>query len=309
MNQHKKEFADTTEVRCYKNVEDGEKFAHLNALVSVGVGVRNGGRTLRYALDTIINQDYQNLEIIISDNDSADDTALIALEYQRRDSRIIYHRQPIFLTALENFRFVLDQAQGEYFMWAAHDDTRSLDYVSQLISGMSGDPECIIGFGDLYVSYSIESEGQITPYPFSTTGLSTCQRMRKAAHMCYHFYGLWRADALRSIRFHPCIWSPDRPIMVAAAYLGTFKYVPGPRFTYNVVPKSDLERTIYQDGKTSFNKYNGMLELIIATYKTSAEIGGVVIGLVAVWYVMEPHVLHLPNFIVRKLKKAIFTNT
>lgn len=273
-------------------------------LVSVGLPVRNGGQALRSALDSIISQDYKNIEIIISDNCSTDDTASIALEYQLRDSRIIYFRQTQFLSVAQNFRFVLDEAKGKYFIWAAHDDRRSADYVSKLLYAMKIDSEPILTFGDCYSTGSIEEEGCICPFDFDNTTLQPVQRMRKAiSPMCMHLYGLWKTKALQSIRFYPCIWAWDQPIMPAAAYLGKFKYVPGPKFIYLTVKKSHTERAAYQDGKLNFNKYSSMLELLIATYKTSAEVGGIRIGLLATLFVLQLHSRNLPGFISRKWYK------
>jgi glycosyltransferase involved in cell wall biosynthesis len=270
-------------------------------LVSVGLPVRNGGQSLRLALDSILCQEHKNLEIIISDNCSTDDTASIALEYKLRDSRIIYHRQSKFIPVVENFRFVLDEAQGKYFMWAAHDDRRSADYVIKLLHVMKLDAEPILTFGDYYSTDSIENEGFIAPFDFDNTNLRPLQRIRKAVNpMCAHLYGLWRTNVLQSIRFYPCIWAWDQPVMPAAAYLGKFKYVPGPKFIYLTVNKSHIERAAYQDGKVSFNKYLSMLELLLATYKTSEGVGGVMIGFVATLFVIQMHVRNLPGFIARK---------
>jgi hypothetical protein len=91
--------------------------------------------------------------------------------------------------------------------------------------------------------------------------------------------------------------------MPAAAYLGKFKYVPGPRFIYLTVEKSHVERAAYQDRKLSFNKYISMLELLLATYKTSAGVGGVMIGLTATLFVLKMHARNLPGFVSRKWRK------
>lgn len=307
MSHHDQEQARTPELSGSMPLYGDKKGLPPDGLVSIGVPVRNGGRTLRYALDSIVSQDYQNLEIIISDNDSTDDTAVIALEFQRRDTRIIYHRQSRFLTALENFRFVLDAAQGDYFMWAAHDDTRSPDYVSVLHRAMQRDPKPILSFGDLSYTDSIPGEWRETQYDFDNTNMRSLQRIRKAAHMsCAHFYGLWRTNALRRIRFYPCTWCPDVPIMVTAAYIGEFKYIPGPKFTCLAIPKDESRRAAYNDGSNTFNKYSSMFELIVATFKTSASAGGILVGMVAALFVTENHVRNLPGFVQRKLKRAIF---
>lgn len=277
-------------------------------LVSVGLPVRNGGQALRSALDSILHQDHKNLEIIISDNCSTDDTASIALEYQLSDDRIIYIRQSQFLSVAENFRFVLDQARGDYFIWAAHDDRRSTDYISKLLQAMKHDSKPVLTFGDCYSTGSIEEEGNIALFDFDNTDLDPVQRMRKAVNpMCMHLYGLWKTKILKSISFHPCIWAWDQPVMPAAAYLGTFKYVPGPKFIYLTVKKSHAERAAYQDGIINFNKYIRMIELLFATYKTSAGVGGMVIGVIAALFVLQMHARNLPGFISRKFRKIKFT--
>lgn len=98
-------------------------------LVSIGVPVYNGEVDIGLALDCLLSQTYANLEIIISDNASTDRTDEVCRQYAGRDRRIIYIRQPVNLGATENFAFVLNRARGEYFMWAAADDTRSSGFV------------------------------------------------------------------------------------------------------------------------------------------------------------------------------------
>ena len=91
-------------------------------LVSIGVPVFNGEKGLAKALDSLLEQDYDKLEIIISDNASTDRTEALCLEYAEKDQRIRYVRQTENIGGVYNFKFVLDEAVGEYFMWAAHDD-------------------------------------------------------------------------------------------------------------------------------------------------------------------------------------------
>lgn len=97
--------------------------------VSIGMPVFNGERSLRAALDSLLEQSFTDFEVIISDNASTDQTESICRDYAARDNRIRYVRQPTNIGVAANFKFVLDEAQGEYFMWAACDDTRSPDFV------------------------------------------------------------------------------------------------------------------------------------------------------------------------------------
>jgi glycosyltransferase involved in cell wall biosynthesis len=98
-------------------------------IVSIGMPVFNGEKTLRMALDSLLSQTYSNFERIISDNCSTDSTACICREYAEKDNRIRYFRQTSNVGGTENFKFVLEQSTAFYFMWAGSDDTRSLDFL------------------------------------------------------------------------------------------------------------------------------------------------------------------------------------
>src|SRR6476660_4045378 len=94
----------------------------MSQLVSIGVPVYNGENYLRQALESLLNQSHANIEVIISDNASTDETGRICEEFTKNDCRISYFHQSTNKSAIWNFNFVLRQARGEYFMWAAHDD-------------------------------------------------------------------------------------------------------------------------------------------------------------------------------------------
>jgi len=64
-------------------------------------------------------QGYQHIELIISDNASTDETQAICQAAAARDSRIKFLRQPKNRGMTENFREVLRQSVGEFFMWLA----------------------------------------------------------------------------------------------------------------------------------------------------------------------------------------------
>ena len=62
-------------------------------MVSIGIPVYNGEKYIREALDSVLAQTYQNIEVIISDNASTDRTQAICVDYSKRHPRINYFRQ------------------------------------------------------------------------------------------------------------------------------------------------------------------------------------------------------------------------
>ena len=97
--------------------------------VSIGMPVYNGEPFISEALDSLLDQTFTDFELIISDNASTDSTEAICRQYAAKDSRIRYVRQAENLGAPANFQFVLDQAVGKYFMWAAADDLQTPNYI------------------------------------------------------------------------------------------------------------------------------------------------------------------------------------
>jgi glycosyltransferase involved in cell wall biosynthesis len=116
--------------------------------VSIGMPVYNGAAYICEALDCLLAQTFTNFELIISDNASTDTTQTICEEYVRRDLRIRYVRQSVNQGALANFQFVLDQAQGKFFMWAAADDRWDANWIESIHVRIR-DEDQIAGFGEL----------------------------------------------------------------------------------------------------------------------------------------------------------------
>ncbi|MFM7886227.1 MAG: glycosyltransferase family 2 protein, partial [Pseudanabaena sp.] len=99
-------------------------------LVSVGIPTYNRPDGLKRTLDCITKQTYQNIEIIISDNHSNDPKVeKIVKEFQEKDKRITYFKQLENKGAVFNFAYLLKQAIGEYFMWAADDDEWEPEFI------------------------------------------------------------------------------------------------------------------------------------------------------------------------------------
>ncbi len=82
----------------------------------------NGQQFLAEQLESIINQTYRNLEIIIRDDGSSDSTLQIIADYARTDSRIRFQMNPHNLGINANFLTLLGDARGEYVAISDQDD-------------------------------------------------------------------------------------------------------------------------------------------------------------------------------------------
>lgn len=102
--------------------------------VFIGMPVYNGERFIARALDSLREQTYLNWSLLISDNSSADKTSQICNQYCAIDDRIKYIRQDVNIGAPGNFKYLLDKAESEYFMWASSDDTWHPDFLTSAVN-------------------------------------------------------------------------------------------------------------------------------------------------------------------------------
>jgi glycosyltransferase involved in cell wall biosynthesis len=97
-------------------------------LVTIGIPTYNRAQSyLREALESAITQTYPNIEIVVSDNGSTDDTEAVVRSYG--DSRIRYIKQRPPVVPNDNFNFCLQQARGAYFLLLHDDDMVDPDFI------------------------------------------------------------------------------------------------------------------------------------------------------------------------------------
>jgi len=124
---------------CYKQLKNNT----LTPKLSIGMPVYNGEEFIRKRLDNILSQTFSDFELIISD-DSTDSTPQICKEYAKKDSRIRYIHQEKKRGWIWNFNFLLQEAIGDYFVWAPIDDKWDESFIEKNIDVLDSD-EKIVG--------------------------------------------------------------------------------------------------------------------------------------------------------------------
>ena len=100
----------------------------MNPLVSVIIPVYNVEKYLRRCLNSVIDQEYKNIEIILVNDGSTDNSLEIAISYKEKDKRIkVFSQENQGLSAARNMG--LDKSHGEYITFIDSDDYVSKDYV------------------------------------------------------------------------------------------------------------------------------------------------------------------------------------
>ncbi|HFI0238029.1 TPA: glycosyltransferase family 2 protein [Streptococcus suis] len=101
-------------------------------LISVIVPIYNAENYLTQCLDSIIGQTYQNLEIILIDDASTDNSPTICQDYQARDSRIRLIRKAENQGVSDSRNLGLHNASGDFVTFVDSDDYLNLDMIERL---------------------------------------------------------------------------------------------------------------------------------------------------------------------------------
>ena len=96
--------------------------AFKKAQVSVLVPVYNGEKYLAECLDSILAQDFAEMEILIADDGSTDGSPDLIKRYAAKDNRIRWWRNPANLGASRNLNYCLQAARHDYIKYVLQDD-------------------------------------------------------------------------------------------------------------------------------------------------------------------------------------------
>jgi glycosyl transferase family 2 len=204
---------------------------HGDPLVSIGMPVYNEEQHLRKTLDSLLAQDFGNLEIIISDNASTDRTAVICQEYSLQDSRVSYYRNETNLGSVPNFNRVFEPARGAFFMWASGHDLYHKTFISRCSALLLTDPSVVLCHPQaLWVDVSGQPLELISDSLDTRGVISQLSRLNmvlwRLSRTAYPFYGMIRRSALEQTALQQKVAAPDVALLVELSLLGTFAHIP-----------------------------------------------------------------------------------
>jgi glycosyltransferase involved in cell wall biosynthesis len=200
--------------------------------VSLGMPVYNGHRYLPNALTALLNQDYEDFELIICDNASTDATPDICRAFAERDRRIRYYRNATNIGLAANHNRTFELARGRFFKWAAHDDDFPRAMLGRFVEVFEHAPPTVA------VVYSrcqyIDENGALEWVDSDEVDLDDASPCRRLAHLLDRIhmyncpYGLIRSDLLRRTRMHLLLPGSDYILCAELAMLGVFVEIPEP---------------------------------------------------------------------------------
>jgi glycosyltransferase involved in cell wall biosynthesis len=251
--------------------------------VSIGLPVYNGENFVAEGVRSILDQTYEDFELIISDNASTDATEEICRNFAARDSRVVYYRQARNLGCALNSNFVFGKASGEFFKWISHDDLHAPQFVQRCVETLDRDQGAIVccprgilidetgaeikmrrnAAGRNVYTTPAGEEMRIRPYDkykrldspkpdvrFSDMILNT--------EWCLEIYGLMRTSVLAQTSLHGTYHGTDKRILAELTLLGRFALLDDVMLFYRQHPvqakryrASAVSRDLYLSGEAA----------------------------------------------------------
>jgi glycosyltransferase involved in cell wall biosynthesis len=168
--------------------------------VTVGVPVYNGGKYLHDCLECLRQQTFKDIEVLIHDNASTDNTGDIARYFCEIDTRFRYMHRPQNVGFVPNFMGLLEGSRCQYFCWRAHDDVSSLNWVEALVGAFHRNSTAILSISRVRTEHPDGTELQTFKAPV-TQDRSTSDISREMLRTkCFEwFWCLWKRQHILNI--------------------------------------------------------------------------------------------------------------
>jgi glycosyltransferase involved in cell wall biosynthesis len=221
-------------------------------LISIGLPVYNGEKSLERAIISILDQDHPNIELIIGDNASTDSTQAICQKFLEMDSRVKYYCHNKNNGSSFNFNFVLKEAKGEFFTWAAYDDWLETSYIRRCVEELKTNPTAIGCCSEINF---INEDGSIrqnwTEYYSNIDGLgkNVVERVREITSKFGWFaiYAVFNTNVVRQVSPWQQRYADDVLRLVELSIKGEIIKIPERLFNYSV---PDVTKTPEDYAKT-----------------------------------------------------------
>ncbi|MBM0637132.1 glycosyltransferase family 2 protein [Campylobacter sp. VicNov18] len=223
--------------------------------LSLIVPTYNRSALLKKALESIQNQDFKDLEIIVSDDNSDDDTKSVVEDLQKDDKRIKYFLNQNYKQGPNgNKNNGLDKARGEFIAFLDDDDEILPNALSVLMQ------KAAQGYSHVFGNCLIEKEGVLST-EFSGKGLEKDTKISKKDFLMQKFRGeffsVFKKSLLENKRFNEEFYGNEATLWVHLYQEKSF-YIHKAFRIYRIFRKDSVT---LGSSKNAYRVYLGYLEL------------------------------------------------
>jgi glycosyltransferase involved in cell wall biosynthesis len=116
----------------------------MNPKISVCIPTYNGAAYLSACLDSVMRQTFQDMEILVVDDGSSDDSVSIAQQYMRADKRVRVSVNEKHLGLVDNWNRCVDLANGEWIKFVFQDDRIEPACIARMLDASRADVDLVV---------------------------------------------------------------------------------------------------------------------------------------------------------------------
>ncbi len=197
-----------------RKMNEKEMINKKEYLVSIVIPMYNCESYIRNCLDSLLDQTYSNIEIIVVDGKSSDASFQIVKNYSQKNKKIrLFSKANIGVSEARNIG--LEMATGEYIMFVDADDYVKNDYVTTLVEALEENNADIISSG--YLEKENENTIQVSHKKREIQGIEEyyqfliyLKELKEHTTDVASVWGkLFKKDILENIEFEPFVFSED----------------------------------------------------------------------------------------------------
>jgi glycosyltransferase involved in cell wall biosynthesis len=261
-------------------------------LVSIAMPVYNGEKWIEQAISTLVKQSYKNVEIIIADDRSSDNSQQICEEYASRYSQLTYIKNDTNLGAQGNFRKILRLCSGKYITYASQDDYWDENFISLLVEKLESNTSAVLAasavqlldkndniFKELHYNGKWNPE-KLSPYrliysvmlPLNYGTWIKNRNSHKYIKNNLFFHGVIRTDILKyCYRIFPGIVGHDRHFLLLLALSGKWCYVDRVLYFRRVGVGGHLKKMsndpVYRRKLNRFHPIIALFQMVVGVFR------------------------------------------
>jgi glycosyltransferase involved in cell wall biosynthesis len=235
---------------------------NYSTIVAIGMPVYNEEKYIDKAINSILNQEFKDFELIISDNASTDCTLDICKKYAKEDSRIRIIKNDTNIGASDNFKKVFEESNSQYFVWIAGHDLWHPQFLAKCVTGLDENPSVVLYYPkSIWIDDENQDLGTIGR-GVDTRGLDPVSRFQVVLWGIGYgspIYGLLRSSALNQVTLGTKTVGPDNILLNELSLLGDLAYLDEPlQYVRKLADFGNWESYISKIFNQNLSDFSGM---------------------------------------------------
>jgi len=195
----------------------------VSETVTIGIPTYNRSEQLQTLLESLLKQTYKGIEIIISDNNSSDNTEEVCAQYLDKFNQYTYIKQETNIGSKENFIHLFEICETKYFMWIADDDFIDHNYIKECMNYHQNGNYALVSGVSIYYNNNGKKQFQGKTITLEDTNDSIrAYNFFRETRDNGIFYGIYNKKIVTSLTSfrRPISWGEDIIFLGHVAYQG-----------------------------------------------------------------------------------------